>query len=44
MRINPVAVILWVFYALGGFLINDTMGAAWGATWGIIFSMALMFL
>ena len=44
MRINPAAVILWVFCALVGFLINDTTGAAWGATWGIIFSTALMFL
>lgn len=40
MRLNPIALIFWVFCALVGFLVDGTTGAVWGA----VLSMGLSFL
>lgn len=35
MKINPLAIVFWIFLALVGFLINGGTGAAVGALIGI---------
>jgi hypothetical protein len=44
MKLNPAAVLFWVFWALVGYLIGGTTGAVWGAVVSITFTTLLMFL
>lgn len=39
MRLNPTAVIMWVFCGLIGWLVGDTTGAVVGVAAGLALSM-----